>query len=146
MERDVRTLLKHHGLRYSKPRDVILSYFAERDSHVSAESLYLALKQRGEHLSLSTVYLNLGALKEAGLIRELGGLSGEALYDSNISPHYHLVCKSCGAVVDLPLEMLDGTSVTRRVKEHAEAHFGWHVEEPKLTLLGVCPDCQAPTG
>lgn len=142
MEHTARTLLKHHGLRYSKPREAILAFFAERDAHVSAESLYLALKQRGERLSLSTVYLNLGALTEAGLIRELDGASNEALYDSNISPHSHLVCKRCSAVMDLPLEALGGASVTQHVKERAEAHSGWRVEEPKLTLLGLCPDCQ----
>lgn len=139
----MRSLLKHHGLRYSKPREAIMAFFAERDTHISAENLYLALKQRGEQLSLSTVYLNLNALKEAGLIRELEGVAGEALYDSNVSPHYHLVCQRCGAIADLPQEALGSAALGRHLKEQAEAYSGWRVEEPKLMLRGICRDCQA---
>ena len=51
----LRELLQIHGLRYSRPREVILSYFGERAVHVSAEELHHELKRRGENLSLSPV-------------------------------------------------------------------------------------------
>lgn len=111
--------------------------------HVSAEGLYLALKRRGEALSLSTVYLNLGTLAGAGLIREFSGLGGEALYDSNVSPHHHLICKRCGAVVDVPAVKIEGVSPTRFLRESAQRTSGWQVDEPDLNLKGLCPACQA---
>ncbi len=80
----LREVLQTHGLRYSRPREVILTFFGERDRHVSAEELHLELRTRGENLSLSTVYLNLGVLKQAGLVREVSGVGGEAFYDSNV--------------------------------------------------------------
>ena len=138
----IRRTLKAHRLRYSKPREVILSLFGERDRHISAEQLYLELKQRGEDLSLSTVYLNLGVLRGAGLIREFSGVGGEALYDSNIEPHHHLLCKGCGAVLDLPIPEVEGDSPSKFLKKHAEAASGWQVEEPTLELKGICPGCK----
>lgn len=142
MKESLRDLLQRHGLRYSQPREVILGYFKERDKHESAESLYLALKERGHNLSLSTVYLNLSTLRDAGLIREFQG-TGEAVYDSNISPHHHLICKQCGSVRDLPVVSIAGETPKQFLKQHAEKVSGWQVDEPNLDLLGICPSCQS---
>lgn len=136
---EVREVLKRHGLRYSKPREAILAFFGELDRHVSAESLYLALKGRGENISLSTVYLNLSVLTEAGLLREFGGVGGESLYDGNVSPHYHLICKETGDVLDVPPLTVDGVPLGRFLKEKIEQATGWQVDEPQLQLRGVSP-------
>lgn len=135
----VRDVLKDHDLRYSRPREAILSYLREGHSHLSAEALYLALKQRGEDLSLSTVYLNLGVLTEAGLIREFRGMNGESLYDRNVAPHYHLICNVTGEVRDVPTLMVDGMPLGRFLKQKVEEATGWTVEEPQLHLRGVSP-------
>lgn len=134
-----RDVLKEHGLRYSRPREVILSYLLEKDRHVSAESLYLDLKQRGEELSLSTVYLNLSALAEAGLVREFRGAAGQALYDSNVSQHYHVVCAETGEVRDVPAPLVNGVPLSRFLKEYVERETGWVVDEPRFSLTGKPP-------
>jgi Fe2+ or Zn2+ uptake regulation protein len=99
----VREVLRDRGLRYSRPREAILAYMAEAPRHASAEALYQALRERGEDVSLSTVYLNLGVLVEAGLLREFKGVHGESLYDASVEPHYHLICRETGEVVDVPM-------------------------------------------
>lgn len=137
-----RDLLHSFGLRYSKPRDIILDYFQEKDRHTSADNLFADLKQRGHNFSLSTVYLNLSVLKNAGLIRELRGLAGEAIFDSNLSPHNHLVCEHCGEVMDVPIFTIEGEMPSHLLKEHAERATGWKVKEPALELRGLCLRCQ----
>lgn len=132
-----REVLKEFGLRYSRPRETILGYLLEKDRHVSAESLYVDLKHRGEVLSLSTVYLNLSTLAEAGLVREFKGPTGQALYDSNVTPHYHVVCRETGEVRDIPAPQINGVSLGRFLKEYAEAATGWQVDEPRFSLTGV---------
>ena len=139
----LRATLQTHGLRYSRPREVILSYFGECDVHVSAEEVHHALKNRGENLSLSTVYLNLGVLKNAGLVREFSGVGGEALYDSNVGPHHHLICTLCNKVLDLPEVEVAGTTLSVLLKNQATSVSGWQVDNPIIGLQGVCPDCQA---
>lgn len=141
----LREILQNHGLRYSRPRQTILKFFGERDMHVSAEDLYLELKKRGENLSLSTVYLNLGVLKQAGLVREFSGIGGEALYDSNVGPHHHLICTGCGAVLDVPEAVVADVKVTELLKMHAQASSGWKIGEPNIALQGLCRSCQPET-
>ncbi len=138
-----RLVLKEHGLRFSRPRELILGYLLEDDKHVSAEGLYLALKQRGQNLSLSTVYLNLNVLAEAGLVREFKGSSGQSFYDSNVSPHYHVVCRDTGKILDVPAPTVEGKPLGRFLKETIEAATGWTVDEPRLSLSGLSPEAQA---
>lgn len=134
---EMRSVLKDHGLRYSKPREVILGYLLERDRHVSAEGLYLDLKKRGEVLSLSTVYLNLSTLAEAGLVREYKTPAGQSFYDSNVTPHYHVVCHETGAVMDVPAPEIDGVPLGQYLKQYVENMTGWRVDEPRFSLTGV---------
>lgn len=140
---DVRDVLKDHGLRYSRPRQVILEFMLEENKHVSAEGLYLALKHRGEDLSLSTVYLNLSVLASSGLVREFKGAAGQSLYDSNVSPHYHVVCKETGEILDVPAPIIEGKPLGRYLKETIEAATGWVVDEPRLSLGGLSPTAAA---
>jgi Fe2+ or Zn2+ uptake regulation protein len=132
----IRQLLREHGLRYSRPREAILEFFDEAGGHVTAESLYLTLKGRNEDVSLSTVYLNLGVLRDAGLIMEFAGTNGESIYDSNVTPHHHVICAETGEVHDVPLIEIDGVPLSRYLRERIEAETGWVIEEPSLGLRG----------
>jgi Fur family transcriptional regulator, peroxide stress response regulator len=135
-ESAVRGLLRDRGLRYSRPREAILAFMAEEARHLSAESLYQALRDRGEDLSLSTVYLNLGVLVEAGLLREFKGAHGESVYDATIEPHYHLICRDTGEVVDVPMPIVDGVALGSFLKSYVERITGWEVDEAHLSLRG----------
>ena len=138
--KEIRTILKEHGLRYSRPRAVILSFLRERNMHINAEQLYLKLRERGENLSLSTTYLNLMTLKKAGLVRELKGIKDETLYDSNIEEsHYHMVCDRSGKVIDVPDLMIEGKPLAQFLKEKVEEETGWQVELPEIHLRGLSP-------
>jgi Fur family transcriptional regulator, peroxide stress response regulator len=135
----VRALLRDRGLRYSRPREAILAFMKQGPRHVSAESLYQALRERGEDLSLSTVYLNLGVLVEAGLLREFQGASGESLYDSSVEPHDHLICVETGEVIDVPMPLVDGVDLPAFLKSYVERATGWEVDEVHLSLRGRPP-------
>lgn len=132
----VREVLRACGLRYSRPREAILAYMGDGGRHESAESLYQTLRDRGEDLSLSTVYLNLGVLVGAGLLREFVGARGESLYDGNVEPHYHLICGDTGEVVDVPPPTIEGRSLGAFLKAYVERVTGWQVEEARLSLRG----------
>lgn len=135
-EAAVRDVLRDRGLRYSRPREAILAYMAEAPRHVSAESLYQSLRERGEDLSLSTVYLNLGVLVEAGLLREFKGAQGESLYDASVEPHDHLICRETGEVVDVPMPLVDGVALPEFLRAHVERVTGWTVDEVHVSLRG----------
>jgi len=139
LHRDIRNTLKKHGLRYSRARESILEFFREKGGHVGAEEIYLALRQGNRVVSLSTVYLNLNALCEAGLIRRFRGENGKTLYDGNVEPHYHVICKETGEIIDLPALRVEGLPLGLYLKHRIEAATGWQVDEPTLELRGLSP-------
>lgn len=133
----IRELLRSHGLRYSRPREAILELFHRSSvGHMSAERLHQALREAGEDVSLSTVYLNLSVLREAGLVNEFPGVNGEAIFDRNTHPHYHLICSDTGEIIDVPELDVQGVPLGQYVREQLEKRTGWRLEEPEITLRG----------
>lgn len=136
-----RAELHAHGLRYSRAREAILAAFRQPGcGHLSAEALHGRLRVAGEDISLSTVYLNLAVLRDAGLLRELKGASGQSVFDANAQPHYHLVCTDTGDIHDLPAIDIDGVPLGQFLKEEIRRRTGWEVEEPALMLRGRKPE------
>jgi Fe2+ or Zn2+ uptake regulation protein len=136
---EVRVLLSRSGLRFSRPRAAILTFFRERARHVSAEGLFRALRDRGEPVSLSTVYLNLATLCDAGLVREIVRPGEGSLYDSSVVPHHHIVCRDSGDVLDLPELMVGDVTLGRFLQEEIERATGWQVDVPQLSFSGRSP-------
>ena len=71
--------------------------------HLSAEQIYLCLKERNKKVALATVYNNLSFLYREGLIRKISVEGYPDRYD-NVRRHDHLVCRRCGKLSDIVLE------------------------------------------
>lgn len=130
----LRTELKEAGLRCTRPRESVLGFFREKDRHVSAEQLHRIMQERGKSFSLSTIYLNLGILTEVGLIREIVGLEGEKLYDSNHHHHHHIICRYCQEVADVHDDYQ---------QQMVHLPQGWQLEQHEILFYGCCPKCKA---
>lgn len=88
--------------RHSPKREAILECLRSTICHPSAEWVYAQLKPRIPDLSLATVYRNLARFRAEGTVKVIGCVDGEDRYDGNTALHGHFVCRSCGAVIDLP--------------------------------------------
>lgn len=73
--------------------------------HLSAEQIFLCLKESNQDVVLATVYNNLASLYKQGLIRKISVEGHPNRYD-NIRRHDHLVCRNCGKLSDILLEDL----------------------------------------
>jgi Fe2+ or Zn2+ uptake regulation protein len=141
-ERDsYRSKLKAMGLRHTLPRERILAYLDNKNTHPTPEELYLGLKKKGFNIGLSTIYLNFQVLREAGLLWEFKDQKGNTRYDGFNERHHHLFCLQCGSIEDV-LDKDLPTFDTTPIKKAIEAKNGWFVEEARLELRGVCPACQ----
>lgn len=87
--------------RHSKKRDAILTCLRQTKSHPTAEWIYQKLKPEYPNLSLGTVYRNLSEFKREGVIATVGVVDGLERFDGDTSAHSHLICRECGAVVDV---------------------------------------------
>ncbi|MDD3165228.1 MAG: transcriptional repressor [Oscillospiraceae bacterium] len=122
--------------RRSKKRDAIMSCLQGTKLHPTAEWVYQQLKPDYPDLSLGTVYRNLSQFKEEGAIVSVGTVGGLERFDADTSPHGHLVCRSCGAVVDA-----GRADIPAAVIACAEKETGGVVEASRLIFTGLCQTC-----
>ncbi|MBQ9098991.1 MAG: transcriptional repressor [Clostridia bacterium] len=84
-------------------RAAILQVLRESEGHLQPDEIYRRAKELYPGMVLATVYNNLHALCEAGLIRRVRTADGADFYDKTPTPHEHAICTSCGLMLDLEL-------------------------------------------
>jgi Fur family peroxide stress response transcriptional regulator len=140
------------GKKNSKKRDEILKVIQSTESHPSAQWVYDRLKPVIRDLSLGTVYRNIGLFLREGLVASVGVVNGEERFDGRVAPHPHLVCASCGRIIDLvcPTSFghLEGALRTISCgREGTQLNTGKHdaggfvVDYRKTVFYGRCSDC-----
>jgi Fur family ferric uptake transcriptional regulator len=97
------------GMRLSKQRRFILELLWQAKEHLSAREIYDRLNQQGKLIGHTSVYQNLDALSEQGIIECIERSDGR-LYGNVSDPHSHVNCLDTERImdvhVDLPEELL----------------------------------------
>ncbi|HEV3469844.1 MAG TPA: Fur family transcriptional regulator [Pyrinomonadaceae bacterium] len=125
------------GRALTPQRRAVLDVVLESAEHLTANEIYEAARRRLPTLSFATVYNSLKYLKEAGLLREINFGKASSRYDRETARHDHAVCSRCGRLVDFDLPE------TPQMLRAAARRSRFKPESIHLTLVGVCPDCQA---
>lgn len=127
-------------LKYSRQRESIKACLMNRYDHPTADAVYSTIREEYPNISLGTVYRNLNLLVELGEIRKLTCGDGKDHFDADTSPHYHFVCQDCGAVQDLPMELVAD------LNQKAQAHTGGRIDHHAIYFYGSCGDCAKAQG
>jgi Fur family peroxide stress response transcriptional regulator len=128
--------LKEVGLRVTPQRLAIYRALVASDRHPTAQGLFEQLQPTLPSLSQATVYNNLQALVESGLIQEVGEAGdGSIHYDANQAPHINLVCVRCHRIEDFDYAL-------EQVAQRVIAQSGYQVQGMSIAYYGVCPRCQ----
>ncbi|WP_394267381.1 Fur family transcriptional regulator [Anaerotignum sp.] len=110
----------------------ILDIILQSQDHLTAEQIFWQLKQTAPKTVLATVYNNLHTLCEEGLIRKISVEDGPDRYDK-AAKHDHLVCKKCGALLDMTFSDLT---------ESLSAQLGEPILSYDLKVSYLCPACR----
>ncbi|MBQ1963730.1 MAG: transcriptional repressor [Clostridia bacterium] len=117
----------------TKQRELILSILKQSDRHMTADEIFFLAKLKMPSIAMATVYNNLNALDEAGVIQRLH-IDGVAdCFDKITEPHDHLLCDGCGKITDIHLPSLPET---------LERELGTEIRDYELTVHYVCPECR----
>lgn len=122
-------------MKYSRQRESIKNCLMNRTDHPTADALYLSMRKEFPNISLGTVYRNLKLLAEMGEIRRFSCGDGSEHFDFRTEPHYHFICRTCGAITDLPVDLVRDTS------ELLTAHVPGKVDSHTIFFYGQCPLC-----
>ncbi|WP_424597205.1 Fur family transcriptional regulator, partial [Caldisericum exile] len=134
MKDNIEIILRKNGLKVTKPRLEIYKFLKSTYSHPTVEEIFSNVKQTIDKISYATVYNVLNDLIEKGLVKEVSTSEDAKRYDGHIEPHVHLICKVCGKIEDLYIDLSD---VEKEIKE-----TGFKVEDIALNVYGICKDCQ----
>lgn len=136
---DTLDLLRARGLRVTTARRAVLAALLEADGHLRAEDLAAVVQERHPDIHLSTVYRALEVFEEVGVVTHVHLGHGPSTYHLSDELHHHAVCEVCGAVVELPDDVLD--AVAARVR----SDFGFEVDARHFALAGRCAACARAT-
>ncbi len=127
--------LREAGLKVTASREAV--YEALRDMpHASAEDVFLRILQRMPRTNRQSVYNALGDFADAGLVRRIEPAGRPMLFELRVRDnHHHLVCTSCGVVVDV-----DCAIGAAPCLEPSDSH-GFTLATAEVTYWGICPSC-----
>ena len=127
--------LRGAGLRVTRPRLAVLS--AVRDHpHADTDTIIGAVRTHVGEVSHQAVYDVLRVLTTSGLVRRIQPAGSVARYESRLADnHHHLVCRSCGAIVDVECVVGDAPCLT------ASEDHGFTIDEAEVVYWGQCPAC-----
>ena len=121
--------------RNTKQRQTVLEAVQKKCGHMTADEIYTAVHKEDEHISRGTVYRNLQLLADDAQIRRIKMPNASDCYERNLKNHDHLICRSCGKIVDVgPIHM----SIDKKVA----AMSGYSEIKHSFLFSGICPSCQ----
>lgn len=130
-------LFRAHGRKVTPQRQCIFRALEGDDGHPTAERVYATVRVEMETVSLKTVYQTLHELAELGEVAALDVGTGAVRFDPNVErPHHHLVCRSCGRIRDVFVD-LPPIELPRDLVQ------GYDVEQREVVFRGLCGECRA---
>lgn len=127
--------LRKAGLRVTPQRRAVMQALIGDRSHPLAEVVAVRVKRQMPEVSLSTVYKTLHELADHGLVLKLD-LPGGMRFDPNEQRHPHLVCMTCGAVVDAHLSHDHAGELVATARSE-----GFLADTVSLIFYGSCGEC-----
>lgn len=139
---DPAALLRGHGLRVTRPRVAVIAALA-RAPHSRADAVMTAVRATTP-VSTQAVYDVLNTLTERG-VRRFQPTGSVARYELRTGDdHHHLVCRTCGAVLDVRDATGEAPCLdvpTAHPTEPSTLH-GYVVDAAEVTWWGLCPACR----
>lgn len=136
-ETNLKTIFKDKKLRMSYPRLVIYQQLSATVNPLSPQEIYRSLLREERRIGLTSIYRCLDLFETLGIAFKvvLGPHVKYKLCELE-DHHHHIVCKTCGHVVEL--RFCDMPKWSKKVMEST----GYQVTDHQLSFYGVCRACR----
>jgi len=129
-------LLRRHGLQITAQRLAVMRAVLGRP-HSTADDVAEVVRAEIGAISRQAVYDALGVLVDKGLLRRIQPAGSSARYENRVGDnHHHLICRTCGRVVDVDCAVGATPCLT------AAQDFGFEIDEAEVIYWGHCPSCR----
>lgn len=107
---------------------------------ISAQELYVELRNQNQNMGLATVYRSLEALKLQGSVQVRTLATGESLYSLSQQDQHHLTCVNCGR--SIPIDECPVHDLEDKLEKSHQFKVYYHT----LEFFGLCHQCQPIAG
>lgn len=137
----INRLLTAKGYKLTPQREMTLQVLLENEKdHLSAEEVFMLVRQRFPEIGLATVYRTLELLAELSIVQKMNFGDGVARFDLRMEGqahmHHHLICKVCGALEEIQDDWL--TDLELRLARE----YGFKVTDHRLDFTGEYQKCR----
>jgi Fur family ferric uptake transcriptional regulator len=131
-------MLRARGERMTGPRRAVLRALARDGAHLNAEAVLVRVADEDPSVHRASVYRTLEALSDLGVVQHVHVGHGGTAYHlvGDVRAHPHAQCRVCGAVHDLPADLLDDVAAVL-VRRH-----GFRLDAGHVALSGLCTGCE----
>jgi len=122
---------------HTRSQERILNLLKSIKQGISAQNLYVELRNKNQGMGLATVYRSLEALKLEGLVQVRTLTNGEALYSLVKQDKHHLTCLQCGR--SIPIKQCPVHQLEAELETNQNFKIFYHT----LEFFGLCEKCHA---
>ena len=119
----------------TRSQERIMNLLQDLKRSLSAQDLYLELRNRKQDMGLATVYRSLEALKLEGAVQVRTLANGESVYSPIQSDRHHLTCVNCGTSV--PINQCPVHDLEKQLEKSHTFKVYYHT----LDFFGLCQKC-----
>jgi Fur family ferric uptake transcriptional regulator len=129
-------LMRERGLRVSAARRLVIEALLAADGPMSAEQIAAGIGGRVPSSDIASVYRNLQAFEDIGLVRHVHLGHGPGLHALAVAgEREYLTCERCADYRPVAMNELDG------VRALIERQFGYRARFTHFPIVGLCPNC-----
>ncbi|KGF72542.1 Fur family transcriptional regulator [Neosynechococcus sphagnicola sy1] len=122
--------------RPTRSQERILELLQSLNRPLSAQEMYVELRNHSQAMGLATVYRSLEALKLEGVVQVRKLANGESLYNLVQQDKHHLTCLQCGESISL------GECPVHQLESQLQVSHHFKIYYHTLEFFGLCQGCQ----
>ncbi len=103
--------------------------------HATPEQICARVQSAAPAVNITTIYRTLDLMEKLGLVRHTHLGHGAPNYSEREHEHVHLVCHSCGSVIETPSDLMDDLA------ERLRTTRGFELDITHVALSGRCAEC-----
>ena len=104
--------------------------------HVTANEVYVFIKEAYPTIGKGTVYRNLDILVDDGALRKVEVPDGPNRIDFTLKNHYHVRCIKCSEIFDVDMDEIPD------LLERIHNTHGIEFLDYDISFKGICPKCR----
>jgi len=141
IESSIEQRLTDQGIRYTRARRSTILALTSMDGPRTVTEIHTEI---GDVVPLSSLYRSLSVLTEAGILSSHHGSDGATRFELAewfTGHHHHLVCVSCGAVIDVTPTPEHERAMAQLVEDMA-AGSDFSTSGHRFEIEGLCSACR----